>query len=266
MFSPKVFVAEFIGTFALVFVGAAAGLYNVGWLGISLAHGLTVAAFIYAYGHISGMHVNPAVTLGLAVNGTIKWIEAIVYWVAQFSGAVLAAFLLSTFVSLIDANAVTAMATNGVLTASHPYYAMGLEALLAFFLVNAVLHMAVDGKAGAFTGLGIGITYTIAILAGGPLTGGSLNPARTLGPAIFTSAIDATRLDYQNPMLYLIYFVGPFVGSIMAVLLYRFFKMDFASSEEVEEMEVVEIVDEVVVEKPIKKPARKPAARKTTKK
>ncbi len=264
MFNPKVFVAEFIGTFALVFVGAAAGLYNVGWLGISLAHGLTVAAFFYVYGHISGMHVNPAVTLGLAVNGTIKWVEAIVYWVAQFSGAVLAAFLLGTFVSLIDTNAVTAMATNGVLTASHPYYAMGLEALLAFFLVNAVLHTAVDGRAGAFAGLAIGLTYTIAILAGGPLTGGSFNPARTLGPATFTSAIDATRPDYQNPMLYLIYFVGPFFGSIVAVLFYRFFKMDFGSREEVEEMEIVEIVEEVVVDEPVKRSVRKPAARKPT--
>src|SRR5678815_1414317 len=140
MASPKVFVAEFIGTFALVFVGAAAGLYNVGLLGVALAHGLTLAVFAYAYGYISGTHINPAVTLGLAANGNIKWSDAAVYWVAQFSGGALAAFLLKTFVSLVDANAVAGMATSGVLTTDHAYYALGLEALLTFFLVNTVLH------------------------------------------------------------------------------------------------------------------------------
>ena len=179
MASPKVFVAEFIGTFALVFVGAAAGLYNVGLLGVALAHGLTLAVFAYVYGHISGTHINPAVTLGMAANGNIKWRDAAVYWVAQFSGAALAAFLLRMFVSLIDPNAFSAAATNGVLIAEHPYYAMGIEALLTFLLVNTVLHVSVGDKAGPFAGLAIGLTYTIAILAGAPLTGASLNPARS---------------------------------------------------------------------------------------
>ena len=222
MANSKVFVAEFIGTFALVFVGAAAGLYNVGLLGVALAHGLTLAVFAYVYGYISGTHINPAVTLGLAANGNIKWGDAAVYWAAQFSGAALAAFLLKTFVSVIDPKAVAGMATNGVLTAEHAYYALALEALLTFFLVNTVLHTAVGGKAGPFAGWAIGTTLTIAILAGGPLTGGSLNPARSFGPALFTQAIKAGTPDWQNPMLYLIYFVGPFLGAIVAVLLYQF--------------------------------------------
>jgi len=271
MFNSKVFVAEFIGTFALVFVGASAGIYGqcVGLLGIALAHGLTLAAFVYVYGHISGTHINPAVTLGLALNGTVKWIEALVYWVAQFAGAVVAAFLLRTFVTVLSPDAFAGAATSGLLTdvTKYPvYYAMGLEALLTFFLVNSVLHTAVDGKAGAFAGLAIGITYTIAILAGGPLTGASLNPARSFGPAVFTSVLDASKPDIQNPMLYLIFFVGPFVGSIVAVLLYKFFKYEPAIEDEVDEIEIVEFVEEVVVEKPVKKPARKPAARKTVKK
>src|SRR5215475_6537344 len=101
----KIFVAEFIGTFALVFVGAAAGIYgnNLGLLGIALAHGLTLAVFVYAYGHISGTHINPAVTLGLAANGTIKWADAVIYWFAQFSGAVLAAVLLRMFIGVLNA-------------------------------------------------------------------------------------------------------------------------------------------------------------------
>lgn len=264
MANPKVFVAEFIGTFALVFVGAAAGLYNVGLLGIALAHGLTLAVFAYVYGHVSGTHINPAVTLGLAANGNIKWGDAAVYWVAQFSGAALAAFLLKTFVSLIDPNAFAAAATNGVLNAEHPYYAMGLEALLTFFLVNTVLHAAVGGKAGPFAGWAIGTTLTIAILAGGPLTGGSLNPARSFGPAIFTQALKEGTPDWQNPMLYLIYFVGPFIGAIVAVLIYQFLSAPTVTEEDEVDFEEVEEVEEVVVVE--EKPAKKTAARKSTKK
>lgn len=217
MASPKVFVAEFIGTFALVFVGAASAMYNVGLLGIALAHGLTLAVFAYVYGHISGTHINPAVTLGHAANGNIKWSDAAVYWVAQFSGAALAAFLLRMFVSLIDPNAFSAAATNGVLIAEHPYYAMGIEALLTFFLVNTVLHVSAGDKAGPFASLAIGLTYAVAILAGAPLAGGSLNPARSFGPAIFTQALKEGTPDWQNPMLYLIFFIGPFIGAIVAV-------------------------------------------------
>ena len=262
MFNPKVFVAEFIGTFALVFVGAAAGLYNVGLLGVALAHGLTLAVFVYVFGYISGTHINPAVTLGLAANGNIKWSEAVVYWVAQFAGASAAAFFLHAMVSLIDANAFAGTATHGVLTTDHPYYALALEALLTFFLVNTVLHAAVGGKAGPFAGLSIGLTLTIAILAGGPLTGASLNPARSFGPAIFTSAITSGRPDLQNPMLYLVYFVGPFLGAILAALLYQFFKFDFVVNEdETDQPEENEDLDEsdreVVEDEDVEEPVHK---------
>jgi len=272
MASPKVFVAEFIGTFALVFVGAAAGVYgnSLGLLGIALAHGLTLAVFVYAYGHISGTHINPAVTLGLAANGNIKWIDAAVYWLAQFSGAALAAFALRTILNPLSAEAIASAATNGALVAKYPYYALAVEALLTFFLVNTVLHTSVGDKAGPFAGWAIGTTLAIGILAGGPLTGGSMNPARSFGPAIFTQAIKAGTPDWQNPMLYLIYFVGPFIGAIVATLLYQFFKYEPSMVDEMEEeVEVEEVVEEVVVEEPIKTSARKsstPKVRKTTKK
>jgi MIP family channel proteins len=239
-------------------------MYNVGLLGIALAHGLTLAVFAYVYGHISGAHINPAVTLGHASNGNIKWSDAAVYWVAQFSGAALAAFLLRMFVSLIDPNAFSAAATNGVLIAEHPYYAMGIEALLTFFLVNTVLHVSVGDKAGPFAGLAIGLTYTIAILAGAPLTGASLNPARSFGPAIFTQALKEGTPDWQNPMLYLIFFVGPFIGAILAVLVYQLLSAETVSVEEDDaDFEEVEVEEVVVVEE---KPAKKTAARKSTKK
>src|SRR5690349_15802214 len=175
MFNSKVFLAEFIGTFALVFIGAGAGVTGAGIVGVALAHGLTVAAFIYTFGYISGTHINPAVTFGLAANRTIKWSDAIYYWIAQFAGAILAAVLLRLF-----AGDITNGATTGTLTNTVPLFAMAVEAILTFFLVNAVLHNAVGGKSGPFAGLAIGLTLTACILVGGPLTGASLNPARTL--------------------------------------------------------------------------------------
>jgi aquaporin Z len=237
MFNYKVFVAELIGTFALVFVGAAVGMYNAGLLAVALAHGLTLAVFAYAFGHISGTHINPAVTFGLALNGTIQWMEAAIYWIAQFAGAVLAGFTLNAIVGVVNAEAFAAAQTTGVLTEGFPYYAMGVEALLTFFLVTTVLHTAVAGKAGPFAGWAIGTALAIGILAGGPLTGGSLNPARTFGPA----AVAGTARD---GMLYLVYFVGPLLGSAIAVGAYRLLETEEAGPE----MEAIPDIEDVPVD------------------
>lgn len=210
MFNSKVFVAELIGTFALTFFGAGAGVVGAGLVGVALAHGLVLAVFVYIYGHISGTHVNPAVTFGLALNGTLKWGEAFFYWIAQFLGATIAAFLLVVFAGDISGGA-----TVGSLTTAAPLAALALEALLTFFLVNTVLHAAVAGRAGPFAGWAIGTTLAVAILAGGPLTGASLNPARTFGPALFTGAAG-------NPITYLIYFLGPLIGAAVAVGVFKF--------------------------------------------
>lgn len=210
MFNSRVFVAELIGTFALTFFGAGAAVAGVGLVGVALAHGFVLAVFVYVYGHISGTHVNPAVTFGLALNGTIRWGEAVFYWIAQFLGAAIAAFLLLAFTGDI-----TNAATVGSLTAGAPVLALLVEALLTFFLVNTVLHAAVAGRAGPFAGWAIGTTLAVAILAGGPLTGASLNPARTFGPALFTG-------DFANPNTYLIYLVGPFLGAAVAVATFKF--------------------------------------------
>jgi MIP family channel proteins len=233
MFNYKVFVAELIGTFALVFVGSAVGMYDAGLLAVALAHGLTLAVFAYIFGHISGTHINPAVTFGLALNGTVRWGEAAVYWVAQFAGAVLAAFWLRTVVALVNAEAFAATQTTGVLTADYPYHALGVEALLTFFLVTAILHTAVAGKAGPLAGWAIGTTLTVAILAGGPLTGGSLNPARTFGPA-------AAAGTARDGMMYVIYFVGPLLGAALATGVYRL----LGTSEAGPELEPIPDVEE----------------------
>lgn len=246
MFNSKVFVAELIGTFALVFIGAGAGVVGAGLVGVALAHGLTIVAFAYSFGHISGTHINPAVTLALALQGVVKWMDALVsYWIPQFLGAILAAFFLHTITTSLGGD-ISSGATFGPLSETAPIYAMMLEALLTFFLVNTILHTAVGGRGGQFAGLAIGLTLTAAILVGGPFTGASLNPARTFGPAIFAQP------SFTNVYTYVIYLFGPLIGSTLAVMAYQFF-----TEEKVVEVE----------EKPVKKPAvRKTAPRKSAKK
>lgn len=232
MFNAKVFVAELIGTFALVFIGAGAAVSGFGGLvGVALAHGLVIATFVYAYGHISGAHFNPAVTFGLALNGTVRWGDAVYYWVAQFLGAAIAAGSLNLFVGNIGVNGIQEGATIGLLTSPSPFIAMAVEAVLTFFLVNMILHGMVAGKAGAFAGLAIGLTVTFAILAGGPMSGASLNPARSFGPAIFSTSIDLKNPDLANWIFYVVYFVGPLLGSALAVGVFKFLNSSEALPE-----------------------------------
>ena len=220
MFKPRVFVAEFIGTFALVFVGAGTGVVGLsGLLGVALAHGFVITVFSYAYGDISGAHFNPAVTFGLALNNTIQWGEALYYWIAQFAGAIAAAFVLTVIVESVNLGGIVGGATVGTLTEPAPYIALIVEIILTFFLVNTILHTAVAGKGGALAGLAIGLTLVVAILAGGPMTGASLNPARTFGPALFTGS-------FKDPMTYVIYFAGPIIGATLAVAVFKFLRSD----------------------------------------
>lgn len=228
----KIFTAEFIGTFALVFVGMAAGIVNAGLVGIALAQGFVVATFMYAFGNISGAHLNPAVTFGLALNGTIKWAQTVYYWVAQFVGAVLAAYLLKVFVEVVGATIDPGM-TTGALTQPAPVMSLMIEAILTFFLVNAYLHTT--AKKPEFAGLAVGLTVAFSLMAGLAFTGASMNPARTFGPAVFVAG------NLSDIYTYVIYFFGPLIGSTLAVLVYGF----LAGGDE-EEMEEGE--DEVLTE------------------
>ena len=244
MFNWKVFLAEFIGTFALVFIGAGAGVVQAGLVGVALAHGLTLMVFAYSFGHISGTHVNPAVTFGLALQGVVKWGEAVVYWVAQCLGAISAAGLLHLVVSQLGGT-INAGATVGALTDKFPVYAMLIEAVLTFFLLNTILHTAVAGKGGQCAGLAIGLTLTAAILVGGPMTGASLNPARTLGTAVYTSP------SLANVNTYVTYLFGPLIGATAAVLIFNVFKTEAPVAEE-------------EISAPVEAPAKPATKRKTT--
>lgn len=204
--NTKNLVAEFIGTFALIFMGAGAlAITEANLLGVALAHGLVIVVFIYAYGHLSGTHINPAVTLGLLIAGEIEFVAAIGYWIVQFLGGILGAVLLNAVLPDPGDLGVTILA-EGVT----PVQGLVVEIVLTFFLVNTIFNTAVNGKAGNFAGLAIGLTLIFCILMGGPLTRASLNPARTLGPAIVSG-------NYADLWLY---FVGPCVGAILAALLY----------------------------------------------
>ncbi|MCE2401067.1 aquaporin [Candidatus Poribacteria bacterium] len=203
-------VAEFIGTFALIFIGAGSVVINPGNLvAVALAFGSVVVGFIYAYGHISGTHINPAVTLALLIAGEIEFTAAIGYWIVQFAGGILGAYVLKGVLPINGDLGVTILATNVT-----PINGLIVEIVLTFFLVNTIFNTAVSGKAGNFAGLAIGLTLVFCILMGGPLTRASLNPARTLGPAI---AAGAEHAQWGNIWLY---FVGPFIGAVLAALLY----------------------------------------------
>jgi len=209
--SLKSGLAELIGTFTLVFVGGFAVASGQGVVAAALAHGLILVGIIFVYGHVSGAQVNPAVTLGLLVGGKIEITKAVIYWVAQFAGAIIAAVVLN----IIVPEAAKGGQTIGSLTASAPWSAALLEAVMTFLLVSAVYQAAVYEKVGNLAALAIGLTLGGCILAGGTYTGASLNPARTLGPALV-----AGDLSYIVP-----YFAGIFVGAIVAGLLHaNFFK------------------------------------------
>ena len=202
-------VAEFVGAFALSFVGIAAIEISHGDLvSVAFAHGLAIAVMVSAVGHISGGHFNPAITFAFWVTRRIETLGAVVYWVAQFGGAVVAALALRwLYPSGTLTHGVPAVATSVI----SPGEAMVLEAILTFFLVNAVMNAGISGKATIPGGLAIGLTLTFCILMGGPLTGASLNPARSIGPAVATG-------DFTNLWVYL---VGPAIGGLAAGLLYK---------------------------------------------
>ncbi len=210
-------LAELIGTFTLVFIGVLAVIVavtpgtNSDILVPAFAHGLALLGMVYVFGHISGAHVNPAVTAGLLVGGKIKPLTAVAYWIAQFAGAIIASLLA---VALVPDPANYGQ-TIGIITSDNVWTAAVFEAVLTFMLVSAVYQAAVYGKAGNLAGVAIGLTLAFAIIAGGVFTGASLNPARTLGPALV-----AGDLSYVLP-----YLVGIFAGGAAAGLLHsRVFK------------------------------------------
>lgn len=205
--NTKALTAEFVGTFALVFIGAGAGAIGAGGLvGVALAHGLVLVAVAAAYGPISGAHINPAVTIALWFGRQIKAAEAVAYIVVQVLGGIAGAYVLR----FVLGGAGSGLGATVLAGSVSPTQGVVVEAVLTFLLVNTIYNTAVSGKAGNQAPMAIGLTLAFCILMGGPLTGASLNPARTLGPAIVTG-------NYADLWVYL---VGPVIGGLAATLLY----------------------------------------------
>ncbi|MEX0833932.1 MAG: MIP family channel protein [Actinomycetota bacterium] len=210
--------AEFIATFALVFIGAGAVVMSVDGLGgdllgVAIAHGLTLAIMVTATAHLSGGHVNPAVTIGLWVTGRVESARAVCYILAQLAGGAAGALALKLLLpeKLTEAGGLGTPVVNHSLGMSDGA-AVGLEAVLTFFLVFTVYATAADerGPAGRLGGFAIGLVLTIDILVGGPLTGAAMNPARAFGPEL----VSGTWTGWW------VYWVGPIIGGLVAGLVY----------------------------------------------
>src|SRR6202795_4451048 len=218
--APKL-LAEFIGTFALIFIGAGAAAVVGGGAGlpgvaaVAFAHGLTVMAFAFAYGTVSGGHFNPSVTVGVLAAGAMRVGEAAGYIVSQLIGGIVGALLLRAVLG----GTATGLGTpalahdlalgNTTLTVT-PWAGFVIEAVLAFFLCTVVLSTAVAGRAGSLAPLAIGMTLTLNIIMGGALTGAAFNPARALGPMVATG-------NFSDAWLYV---TAPIVGAIIAAIVH----------------------------------------------
>jgi MIP family channel proteins len=211
--------AEALGTFALVFFGAGAIMVasksgTFGQLGIALAFGLVITTMIYALGHISGAHLNPAVSFGFALSRHFPWSRVGAYWVAQCAGAIAAALLLRA--SLGDIADVGATQPSGSNAQSFLW-----EVVLAFFLMLVIMAVATDTRAvGEAAALAVGGTVALGALVGGPVSGASMNPARSLGPALAAGELGSLW----------IYLLAPLFGAALGAVAYQFLRGERARS------------------------------------
>ena len=223
-------VAEFVGTFALIFAGAGSALAiakalapaltsapaidvygGLTLVGVALANGLAIAVMVSAVGHISGGHFNPAVTLGFVVTRRIAPSLAVVYWSMQFAGAAAAAALLR-WLFPESTRRITHLGAPGLSSGVSIWQGLVIEIVLTFFLVWVVFATAADpgGTFKSIAGLAIGLTITMDVLVGGPMTGAAMNPARAFGPELLSRHwTDAW-----------VWYAGPFVGAALAALVY----------------------------------------------
>lgn len=217
---PKKCVAEAIGTFMLCFIGAGAIVTNalfdgIGLLAIAVAHGLALSIAVSATMNVSGGHINPAVTVAMLATGRIGPMPAAAYIVAQLAGATIAGVAVQMIFSGLpggaEAIAATGLGTPAPGTGISAGTALLTEVALTFLLVFAIFGTAVDPRAPKVGGFGIGLTIAADILVGGPISGASMNPARTFGPGIVGGVWTA----------HWVYWVGPIVGGVIAALIYH---------------------------------------------
>ena len=230
------YFAEFIGTFVLVFGGCGSAVLageKIGFAGVAFAFGLSLLAMVYTIGHVSGCHINPAVTLGLLITKKMERRYALGYWIAQIVGAIVAAACLLAIAKDTPNGydpSVLGFAANGYGAHSPGQYGLGAAALaeiiLTFFLVLTVIG-ATDLKAPVgFAGIPIGLVLVLIHLVGIPVTNTSVNPARSIGPALFVGGWALQQLW--------LFIVAPLAGAVLAAVVYRGFAVPILAAREAE--------------------------------
>jgi len=213
----KKYIAELIGTFGLVFFGTGSIIVNeisngtIGLIGIALAFGLIVTVMIYIFENISGAHINPAVTIAFAVRKDIDLKETVFYIIFQIIGAILASVLLKVMFPTIENLGMT-------LPSSSISQSFIIEFVSTFFLMLTILGITQQGseQSKSLTGIVIGFVVLAMIFVAGPISGGSFNPARSIGPAIVSG-------NLQHLWLYL---VSPTLGAIFAVFIWKYLQVN----------------------------------------
>jgi len=222
METTKKYVSELIGTFVLTFMGCGSAMVllnpdtpGVGHLAVALAFGLSIIALAYVIGSVSGCHINPAVSLAMLLDKRLSLQEFIGYVISQIIGAIAAAALLKLMVSQFGMDDFTgALGSNGVAGAGGIGGAFIFEIVLTFIFIFTILGVTSNEKMAGVAGMVIGFTLAFVHIVGIPLTGTSVNPARSLGPAIFASS-NAPRADVW------VFICAPLIGSALAVVAYR---------------------------------------------
>ena len=221
-------IAEFVGTFALVFLAvgtAVVGIKTHGTGFVALAFGFVLVFGVYAIGPVSGCHINPAVTLGMVVSKRMPIQEAVGYWVVQFAGAILAASVLKLMTSSFKVLDETGnLGSNGYGTHINVTGAFVVETLLTFFFVLMILLATDRASNAAMAGLAIGATLAVCHLVGIPLTGTGVNLARSFGPALMEGG-EAIRQVW-------LFIVAPLIGGALAAVAYSFVRAEAAAGED----------------------------------
>jgi MIP family channel proteins len=196
----RALAAELIGTFALVFAGAGALMvddktHQLGHVGVAIVFGLVIMVMIYAVGHVSGAHFNPAVSFAFALTRHFSWTRLLGYWAAQVSGALIAAAILRGSLG-------SRAHVGATLPAGSQGQAFLWEVVLTFFLMFVIMSVATDTRAvGEAAAIAIGGTVGLDAMFGGPVTGASMNPARSIGPALVSGDVHALWVYIAAPLL-----------------------------------------------------------------
>jgi MIP family channel proteins len=214
-------VVEFVGDLIFIFIGTMQATAGGGVIAAAAAHGITIAVLIGSMGHISGGHFNPAVTLGIFLTGNIPVVNALLYILSQLSGGFVGSLLARAAVTEANWIAIGGGATIPAILDINIFQGILVEAIMTFLLVNTVLISAVDTGTNMLAPFCIGLSIFVDILAGGNVTGASMNPARTFGPSIVGCIFPiGTRSSFEHQY---IYWAGQTIGASIAAVFYKAF-------------------------------------------